>query len=104
MLLVPTTTGAASVGRTGRINADAATLFVTLKCYDTINQREQRIIPPAADVLAGMQFRAALPNQNVPGANDLPAVLFDAAPLRVTVPPVARTANTLFVSHFYLLL
>ena len=54
-----------------------------------VNQGEQRKILAFADVAAGVERRADLPNENVAGANFLAAESLDATPLGVRVPSVA---------------
>src|SRR6516162_864567 len=74
-------------------------LVLVLELHDAIDQREDRVVGAEPDIAAGVILRAALPDDDVPGADGLTAVLLHAAVLRVAVAPVAAGANTLFVRH-----
>src|SRR5438132_6340715 len=56
--------------------------------HEAVDQREQRIVLTATDVLAGLPFRAALPRENVPAQHALAAKLLKSQPLRVRVATV----------------
>ena len=62
-------------------------------------QREQRVVPAAADQVARVELGATLADQDLAGADDLAAEALDAEPLSVGVAAVARAGRTLFVCH-----
>jgi hypothetical protein len=43
-----------------------------------LDQREERVIAPAADIRTGMELGAALPDQNLTGVDGLAAETLDA--------------------------
>jgi hypothetical protein len=49
------------------------------------------------DVIAGMNFRPALPDQNTAGGDFLPVKPFDAQPLGIAVPTVSGTSHSFFM-------
>src|SRR5205807_5416628 len=62
---------------------------------------EERVVPADTDVGAGLEARTALPDQDRTGGHLLAAEFLHAEALRFTVAAVARTANSLFVSHCF---
>jgi len=66
------------------INADELSgPALVLKLHDAIDQREQRIILAAADVVAGFPLCAALARDDVAAENSLTAKLLQTEPLRL---------------------
>src|SRR5947207_12734893 len=57
-------------------------LVLVLELHDAVDEREQRVVAAAADVLAGMEFRAALPHEDVTGPHRLAAEALHAEVLR----------------------
>src|ERR1051325_1245949 len=83
-----------------RLDADATAVFaVTLVLDDPVGEREQREIPPHADVAAGVDPRADLADEDGACAHLLARVDLHAASLPVAVAAVAAAALSLFVSH-----
>ena len=66
---------------------------------DAVCEREERVVSAYADVLSGVDFRAALAEDNVAGQNVFAAELLDAATLRVGVAPVSGSTLTFFMCH-----
>ena len=60
-----------------------------LKLDDTVDQREQGIILAATDVVARMDLRAVLAENNVAGLDVFAAELFAAKPLAIRIPAVS---------------
>src|ERR1051325_8464223 len=82
-------------GRGGRglRRVDAYELAVTplvLELHDAVDEREQRVVLAAADVLARLPLRPALPREDVAAQHALAAELLQAEPLRFRVAPVSR--------------
>ncbi len=83
-----------------------ATTSMTLRSPRTPNftcaglEGEKCVVAAAADVDAGMEVRAALPDDDLAGLDDLAAEALDAEALRVGVATVARGAGALLVCHF----
>src|SRR5919198_3926836 len=67
--------------------------------HGAVDEREQREVLPLADVLAGVDLRAELADEDVAGLDLLRAVHLHAAPLARGVAAVARGALSFFVSH-----
>jgi hypothetical protein len=70
---------------------DADLLFVfafSFESNDTFNFREKCVIPTSANVVARMNFCAALTNENAARRNDLTVCPFDAESLGRTVTTV----------------
>ena len=65
----------------------------------TVNKREERVVLPLSDTLAGMEFIAKLADEDVARNHLLPAVSFYSPPLAVRVAPVAAGALSLFMCH-----
>jgi hypothetical protein len=66
------------------INADElAGAALVFKLDDSIDQREQRIILTAADIVAGFPLSATLARDDVAAEHSLTAKLLEAEPLRL---------------------
>src|SRR6185295_9273299 len=63
------------------------------------DQGEQRVVATAADAVAGVEVRAALPDNDLAGVHQLAAKPLDAQPLSIRVPTVARRGCALLVCH-----
>src|SRR5690606_41249100 len=70
-----------------------------LEADHAVNQREQRVVLPAAHVLARMELGSPLPDQDVAGQDELPAETLHAEPLRVRVAAVPAGADSFLVRH-----
>ena len=81
-----------------RINAHLFAVVLILELDLAVYEREQRVVAAATHVLARMNARAALTDENVAGKNELPVGAFYAEPLRVTVSAVLGGTAALFVS------
>src|ERR1044072_1889519 len=78
-------------GRLRRVDADELALpALVLKLDHAVDEREQRIVLAAADVLARLPLRPALPREDVAAQNDFAAKLLQAESLRVRVAAVTR--------------
>src|SRR6266542_3279731 len=77
-------------------------LVLELEADHAVDQGKEGIVIGAAHVLAGMEFGAALANQDAARGHDLPAVALHAEVLRVAVAAVAARANALLVCHLRL--
>ena len=73
-----------------RLNRDesAGGAFI-LELNDAADFCEQRVVLALADVDAGFEFRAALPDEDRPARHQLAAEAFHSEPLGVTIPSVA---------------
>src|SRR5271157_1126121 len=69
-----------------------------------VDQREDGVIAPEADILSRLPLGATLAEDDVARNNHLAAVLLDAEPPAFGVAAVARGAACLFVCHLVLLL
>src|SRR5690606_37035031 len=70
-----------------------------LEAHHAIDEREERVITPAAHVLSRVELGAALPHEDVARQHALPAESLHAEPLRVRVAAVAARADSLLVRH-----
>ena len=75
----------------------AAALRTELDC--ACRKSEQRVVPAAADVDAGVEVGAALANNDLACVDNLAAETLHAETLRVRVAAVASGACSLFVCH-----
>ena len=92
----PTFENPESVG----VNADALLGFGDMLKLDlTVNQCEKRIVRADADIVAGVNARAALSDNNVAGGHSLTVCLLDAETLRLAVTAVLRRTYALFMSE-----
>jgi hypothetical protein len=83
-----------------RLNRDeSARRALIFEQNDAADLCEQRVVLADADVGAGLELRAALPHEDRPARHQLSAKAFHSEPLGVTIPSVARTSNSLFMSH-----
>ena len=82
---------AAKSGRVlrGRQFSDADMHFAALEFDAAVGEGEEGVVTADADVEAGLELGAALADDDGAGGDDLPAVGFDAAVLRVAVAAVA---------------
>ena len=81
------------------VDADLLSVFAqTLELDHAVDQGEQRIIFADADVVARMEFCAALAHQNVSREHFLPVGTLYAEALCLAVAPVVRGARSLFMS------
>ena len=60
---------------------------------------EEGVVPAHADVGAGVEFGAALTDEDGAGEDELAAVAFDAEALAVAVAAVACRSLTFFMCH-----
>ena len=75
--------------RFGRSDADEAAAAATVFKLDvTRDQREERVVLALTDVFTGLMLRAALPNQNRAGIDQLSAEPLYAEPLSVRIAAV----------------
>jgi len=66
------------------VDGDAlAVATVALELHDAVDQRKQGEVAAEADVLAGVEVRSALPNEDVAGADGLAVEALDSATLGV---------------------
>src|SRR5664280_1114528 len=65
----------------------------------TLDQGEQRVVPTAADMHAGLPAGAALPHDDRPGSDQLAVAALDAKPLGVRITPVPARTLTFLVRH-----
>jgi hypothetical protein len=86
--------------RLRRCNADvAATIAAVFKLYKSIDEREERIVFPAANINSGLVPRAALANQNRARVNPFAAKAFHAEPLSLRVAAVYAGAAAFLMCH-----
>ncbi len=64
-----------------------------------VGKGEESVVPSHADVVAGMEFGAALADENGTGEDKLAAETFHPEPLAVAVAAVARRSLTFFMCH-----
>lgn len=77
------------------VNADLFSVFAqSFKPNNTIHEREQRIVFADPDIVAGMEFRAALTNQNVASKHFLPVRTLHAKAFRFAVAAVVRRTGS----------
>ena len=69
--------------------------------YYAVRKGEEGVVSTHADILSGVDFRAALAQDYVAGQDVFAAVFLDAAALRVGVAPVSRSSLSLFMCHLY---
>ena len=65
----------------------------------SIGEGEKRPIPTGADILAGNELGAALPDQDTARGDKLPAIPFDPQSLAYTVASVSDASLTFLVCH-----
>ncbi len=85
-------------GRGGRgIDVDAP--VAAIKADVSVGKGEKRVIPAHADVGAGVEFGAALADEDGTGEHELATEALYAKPLAVAVPTVACGSLTFFMCH-----
>ena len=72
----------------------------TIKAHRSLDQRENRVIAPEADVFPGQKFCPALAHNDIAGHDHLAAEFFHTEPLADAVAPVFNAALSFFVSHW----
>jgi len=84
-----------------RQNADPLSFLVEpIIKDDTVDLGEQREVPAHSHVLARVDARAELPDEDIPGAHSFSTKNFYSSSLSLAVAPVARTSSGLFMSHY----
>ena len=61
---------------------------------------EQSIVAADHDIMTGVNFGPPLPDQYIPGSNELAVASFYSEALGFTVSTVSSAANTLLMCHF----
>ena len=88
----------------GRLKRNHVDLFalgaLVVELDRAFNQREQRVVAADADVVARVDARAALANDDVARDHDFAAELLDAEHLGVGVASVTSRAYALFMCHW----
>ena len=79
---------------------DAAGVAVAFHGHHAVDQGEQSIVAAGADIRAGLEAGAPLPDDDGAGGYGVTGELLEAQPLRVAVPPVAGAADAFLMSHF----
>ena len=90
--------GAGLGGRGGRgidVNAPVAAVEADV----AVGEGEEGVIAAHADVIAGVEFGAALTDEDGAGGDELTAVAFHAEALAVTVAAVTCRSLTFFMCH-----
>src|SRR5437870_7810238 len=83
-----------------RRDADVASaLALVLEVDDPVDLGEERVIAADADVLAGIELRAALSDDDRSTGHELAGEALDAEHFRLRVAAVARRTLSLFMSH-----
>src|SRR4030067_1830791 len=77
-----------------------AVLPEPLELDQSVDQGEQGVVPPHADVPSRVHGGAPLAEDDRSGGHDLSAVRLDAEPFALAVPSVPGTADSLFIRHF----
>jgi hypothetical protein len=72
---------------------------LAVEVHRALDEREEGVVATDADVAAGVEARAALPDDDAAGLDGLPAEKLHAQSLTVRVAAVAAGALTLFVCH-----
>src|SRR6266480_4751232 len=91
--------------RLGRVvDGDIPTLATRAERNRSGTRGEDRVVAADARAVAGAELRAALAHEDHPGLHFLAGEDLDPEHLRVRVAPVARRAESFFVSHLVLLL
>jgi hypothetical protein len=66
-----------------------------------IDQSEERMIAPYADVLTGLNLGAALAYNDAASGHELAIVTFDAEHLRLAIATVTRATHTFLMCHCF---
>src|SRR5439155_1860872 len=85
--------------RRGNNHQPTADLDEPFVLHDAVDQREERVVAPHADVGSRMHPRAALPDEDVSRAHALAGEELHAAPLPRAVATVPGAALALLVRH-----
>src|ERR1700730_3238096 len=83
----------------GRDDADGLAPAVAAELDRTGDQREQRVVAPAAHVQAGVEVRAALAHDDLAGVDGLTAEALHTEALSVRVTAVAAGRGALLMCH-----
>jgi hypothetical protein len=75
-----------------------------LKANLAFHEGKQRIVASAPDVYAGVDFCAALPDENIPSEYELPVRALRAETLGLTVATVLGRTHSFFMRQFVSLL
>src|SRR5882762_419958 len=70
-----------------------------LELHEAVDQGEQRIVPPQPDVVARLEARAALPDQDRAAGDEPAAVPLSPHALGVAVPAISRAASGFLMGH-----
>ena len=70
-----------------------------IETHLAVHQGENRVIAAETDILAGLEFRSALADDDVPGNDCLAAKFFDTQSLADAVATVLDASLTFLVSH-----
>src|SRR4026207_357063 len=74
-------------------------LVLALITDGPINQCEERVVSPPANLLAGMNARTDLTHEDIARAHGLATENFNPSSLPLTVAPIAGTAAGFFMRH-----
>jgi hypothetical protein len=80
----------------------SAVLIFPLKPDITINLREERVIAAKPDVIAWVQVRSTLPNEDISGCDAVPRKSLDAKPFTAAISPITCTSAAFFMRHLLL--
>lgn len=75
--------------------------FVPDELHRPVSSGKKREIPAHTDIMAGVKFCSALPDDNHPGLHDLPAGQLDSSVLCVAVSSVFGRALSFFMCHIF---
>src|SRR5690606_10365180 len=81
------------------VHPDVVSGALLAELHAAVDLRIQRMVTAAADVVARMEYRAALADEDVARAHLLAAEALDAEALGLRVASVAGAARGLFVCH-----
>jgi hypothetical protein len=70
-----------------------------LKLNNSINEREQRIVAPSANIISSVIRAATLTNQDVSSANNLTTKLLNSETLTLAVSTVPGTSYRFLMCH-----
>ena len=69
---------------------------------NAINEGKESMVSTYTHIIAGVNARASLADQNSPGVNALPGKSLYAEPLALAIPTIAAGAATFFMCHLLL--
>jgi hypothetical protein len=72
---------------------------LALESHDAIYLGKQSVIATNSHVVARMEFRSPLTDQDASGIHFLPGKTFHAKTLSGTIPSVSRAADTFLMGH-----